>query len=53
MFHTKKGLSWRNAWGVLRYAANNAFIAFVHSDQMRSQVSQPAGAMHDAYTRDP
>ena len=42
MFHTKKGLSWRNAWGVLRYAANNAFIAFVHSDQMRSQVSRPA-----------
>ena len=52
VFHTKKGLSWRNAWGVLRYAANNAFIAFVHSDQMRSQVSQPADAMHDAYNFD-
>ena len=38
VFHTKKGLSWRNAWGVLRYSANNAFIAFVHADQMKEQV---------------
>ncbi len=37
VFHTKKGLSWRNAWGVLRYAANNAFIAFVHAAQMKEQ----------------
>ena len=40
VFHTKKGLSWRNAWGVLRYSANNAFIAFVHADQMKEQVSK-------------
>ena len=39
VFHTRKGLSWRNAWGVLRYSANNAFIAFVHADQMKKQVS--------------
>ena len=39
VFHTKKGLSWRNAWGVLRYSANNAFIAYVHADQMKEQVS--------------
>ena len=39
VFHTRKGLSWRNAWGVLRYSANNAFIAFVHADQMKTQVS--------------
>lgn len=39
VFHTKKGLSWRNAWGVLRYSANNAFIAFVHADQMKKQAS--------------
>ncbi len=38
VFHTKKGLSWRNAWGVLRYSANNAFIAYVHADQMKEQV---------------
>jgi hypothetical protein len=38
VFHTKKGLSWRNAWGVLRYSANNALIAFVHADQMKEQV---------------
>jgi hypothetical protein len=38
VFHTKKGLSWRNAWGVLRYSANNAFLAFVHSMQMKEQV---------------
>ena len=38
VFHTRKGLSWRNAWGVLRYSANNAFIAFVHADQMKKQV---------------
>ena len=38
VFHTKKGLSWRNAWGVLRYSANNAFLAFVHSAQMKEQV---------------
>ena len=37
VFHTKKGLSWRNAWGVLRYSANNAFIAFVLADQMQKQ----------------
>ena len=39
VFHTKKGLSWRNAWGVLRYSANNAFIAFVLADQMQTQAS--------------
>ena len=39
VFHTRKGLSWRNAWGVLRYSANNAFIAFVHADQMKKQVT--------------
>ena len=39
VFHTKKGLSWRNAWGVLRYSANNAFIAFVLSDHMQKQAS--------------
>ena len=38
VFHTKKGLSWRNAWGVLRYSANNAFIAFVYADQVKKQV---------------
>lgn len=38
VFHTKKGLSWRNAWGVLRYSANNAFLSFVHSMQMKEQV---------------
>lgn len=38
VFHTKKGLSWRNAWGVLRYSANNAFLALVHSAQMKEQV---------------
>ncbi|BDA42119.1 Endoglucanase B [Coccomyxa sp. Obi] len=37
VFHTKKGLSWRNAWGVLRYSANNAFLALVHSAQMKEQ----------------
>jgi hypothetical protein len=37
VFHTRKGLSWRTAWGVLRYAANNAFIAFVHAAQMKEQ----------------
>ncbi len=42
VFHTKKGLSWRNAWGVLRYSANNAFIAYVHADQMKEQVGAPA-----------
>ena len=45
VFHTRKGLSWRNAWGVLRYSANNAFIAFVHADQMKKQVV--ALAQHD------
>ena len=38
VFHTKKGLSWRNAWGVLRYSANNAFLAFVHAQQVYDQV---------------
>lgn len=38
VFHTKLGLSWRNAWGVLRYSANNAFLAFVHSQQVYDQV---------------
>ena len=38
MFHTKKGLSWRNAWGVMRYAANNAFLSFVHSQHLFEQV---------------
>lgn len=42
VFHTKKGLSWRNAWGVLRYSANNAFIAYVHADQMKEQVTMLA-----------
>ena len=37
VFHTKKGLSWRNAWGVMRYAANNAFLAFVHSQHLFEQ----------------
>ena len=37
VFHTRKGLSWRTAWGVLRYSANNAFIAFVHAAQMKEQ----------------
>lgn len=40
VFHTKKGLSWRNAWGVLRYSANNAFLALVHSAQMKELVSR-------------
>ena len=51
VFHTRKGLSWRNAWGVLRYSANNAFIAFVHADQMKKQVTALASAipcLHDA-----
>ena len=39
VFHTKKGLSWRNAWGVLRYSANNAFVAFVLADQQQKQAS--------------
>ena len=38
VFHTKKGLSWRNAWGVLRYSANNAFLSFVHAQQVYDQV---------------
>ena len=46
VFHTRKGLSWRNAWGVLRYSANNAFIAFVHADQMKKQVIALAAQYH-------
>lgn len=42
VFHTKKGLSWRNAWGVMRYAANNAFLCFVHSQHLMEQVCLPA-----------
>lgn len=38
VFHTKKGLAWRNAWGVMRYAANNAFLCFVHSQHLFEQV---------------
>lgn len=38
VFHTKKGLSWRSAWGVNRYAANNAFLSFVHAVQLADQV---------------
>ena len=38
VFHTMKGLSWRNPWGVLRYSANNAFLALVHSQQVFEQV---------------
>ncbi len=38
MFHTRKGLSWRNAWGVMRYAANNAFLSFVHAQHLFEQV---------------
>ena len=38
VFHTRKGLAWRNAWGVLRYSANNAFLAFVHSQHLYEQV---------------
>lgn len=30
--YTPGGLAWANKWGVLRYAANTAFIAFVYSD---------------------
>ena len=37
VFHTMKGLSWRNPWGVLRYSANNAFLALVHSQQVFEQ----------------
>ncbi|MCL5998147.1 MAG: glycoside hydrolase family 9 protein [Chloroflexi bacterium] len=33
--YTPGGLAWANRWGVLRYAANTAFIAFVYSDAMR------------------
>ncbi|CAK0782162.1 hypothetical protein CVIRNUC_005591 [Coccomyxa viridis] len=44
VFHTRKGLSWRNAWGVLRYSANNAFIAFVHADQMKKQGNEAFAA---------
>lgn len=39
VFHTMKGLSWRNPWGVLRYSANNAFLALVHSQQVFEQAS--------------
>ena len=38
VFHTQGGLSWRNPWGVLRYSANNAFLALVHSQQVFEQV---------------
>ena len=47
VFHTRKGLSWRTTWGVLRYAANNAFIAFVHAAQMKEQVRRVASFWHD------
>ena len=48
VFHTKKGLSWRNAWGVLRYSANNAFIAFVYADQVKKQVCGFTTSFNDA-----
>ena len=38
VFHTKRGLSWRNAWGVMRYSANNAFLCFVHAQHLYEQV---------------
>ena len=47
VFHTKKGLSWRNAWGVLRYSANNAFVAFVLADQMQKQASCSFPTCHE------
>lgn len=49
VFHTKKGLSWRNAWGVLRYSANNAFLAFVHAQQVYDQGDKAYAALLFTY----
>ncbi|MBV7335694.1 glycoside hydrolase family 9 protein, partial [Chloroflexi bacterium TSY] len=32
--YTPGGLAWLDTWGVLRYAANTAFVAFVYSDYL-------------------
>lgn len=37
--YTPGGLAWLDTWGVLRYAANTAFIAFVYSDYLAATSS--------------
>ena len=46
VFHTQGGLSWRNPWGVLRYSANNAFLALLHSQQVAEQVRTACQTTH-------
>ena len=40
--HTPGGLAWLDTWGVLRYAANTAFVAFVYSDYLASTGGESA-----------
>ncbi len=39
--YTPGGLAWLDRWGVLRYAANTAFIALVYSDWLASIGADP------------